>query len=246
MIGTSENVKKGSILAAMFVLPACLVAVAFSQHSSTETSGDEGRIRRVVREAKARGDTEVALSPPIPLPTGVSSVDEVVALYSIVIVEPVQTLVSLADPDAIETWCKLKVLEWLVRQKMTDDEPRIPSALLPVPKDELVVVHSGGKAIIDGVTVTEQSYDNLSFKTSRKYLLFVLLSRRAQYADLAAGSSSAFLVRPDDTLEPLTRLSYPLVDDVRRVSGGVLSVFREAVRSRLDVECTPSLNTVRT
>ena len=77
MIGTSENVKKGSIAAAMFVLAACLVAVAFSQHSSTDTSGDEGRIKRVVREAKARGDTEVTLSPPIPLPTGVSSVDEV-------------------------------------------------------------------------------------------------------------------------------------------------------------------------
>jgi hypothetical protein len=67
----------------------------------------EGRIALEVKSAKSHGQNKVELVAPIGMPTGISTVDEVLNHYSVVVAELVGKRVG-ADADDVNTWYKFR------------------------------------------------------------------------------------------------------------------------------------------
>jgi hypothetical protein len=87
-----------------------------SQKRIHPSTPDVGRIHDAATSAKARGETAVQLPSAIIMPTGVASVDEVLSIYSVMLLKLSQIVVS-DDPHSIFTWYKFKILDTLTRQK---------------------------------------------------------------------------------------------------------------------------------
>jgi hypothetical protein len=141
------------VLALALCAVSSLFLTAQNQPSvGTSNQAYEGRLIRVVKQAKAEGRTSITLSAPISFPTGVDTVNEVIRDYSLLRVAVADT-VTTSDDDPIQTWFKLKILETLSPQpRIPEDEPmltdgaglplrtdrHIPPCLLPVGVSETI------------------------------------------------------------------------------------------------------------
>ena len=203
--------------------------------SEEDVKPADGLVYRAVQEAKAQGKTKAVLGVPIPLPTSLRNVDDVLDHYSILITEHAQAPVTVVEQNGIDTWHRLRIREVILRQRETNDEPLpddLPSQLLPVPQGEVLAATSGGTTIIDGIIVTQGSHWGISLRPGNQYLLFVWLTSGGRHAQLAANEASVFLIHADGTFEPVSKLRSPLIEDVQAFSGNILSQFRKAVRTR--------------
>jgi hypothetical protein len=100
---------------------------------------------------------------------------------------PIQSVVTVSrERTHLRTWYKFRVDEDLTRKAdIADSSPvpaemEVPSALLPLAKDEIVVIGRGGSVMVDGVLVTATVADEPSLEMNHRYLIFV---------DSARGSS---------------------------------------------------------
>ena len=135
----------------------------------------EGRIALEVKSAKSHGQNRVELAAPIGMPTGISTVDDVLNHYSVVVAELVGKRVG-ADADDVNTWYKFRISELLAEQPNNSLEAltdRVPQDLLPLQPEVFLIVQNGGKIVVDGVTVTETLRNDLSFDTPHRYVLFL-------------------------------------------------------------------------
>src|SRR5437763_995064 len=110
----------------------CALAAAQQQPSP------EGRLRRAAQHAKAKGVAEIKLPPPIFLPTGVSTVYELIHDYTLLRVAIVDTATT-SDDDNIRTWYKLKILETFSLQPSISrgELPAgVPPSFLPIGESE--------------------------------------------------------------------------------------------------------------
>ena len=102
------------------------------------------------------------------MPTGISTVDDVLSHYSVVVAELVGRRVGA---DAVDTWYKFRISELLAEQPNNPLEAlmdRVPQDLLPLQPEEFLIVQNGGKLVVDGVTGTETPRDDLSFDTPHR------------------------------------------------------------------------------
>jgi hypothetical protein len=97
---------------------------------------------------------------------------------------PIQSVVTLSrERNHLKTWYKFRVDEDLTRKvDIADSSPvpaemEVPSSLLPLAKDEIVVIGRGGTLMVDGVLVKVSVADEPSLEMNHRYLIFVDSSR---------------------------------------------------------------------
>jgi hypothetical protein len=212
---------------------ALLLALAAFAQQPAAAPEHSSFLRRVASEAKARGETKVVWTA-IPLPTGISNLDQILAHYSVVVAELVEARNSEFG-DQITTWYRFRVDEVLHEQPEIDDDnlpPGVPAGLQAPGKDEILIASHSGTVVIDGVTIIQNSLHDIAFQLSHKYLLFVLLTSGGKLGQLAAMDASVYSINPDGTFESLTKRPNRLVADVQAFAGNIFSQFREAIRNR--------------
>jgi len=201
----------------------------------------EGRIALEVKSAKSHDQNNVELLAPIGMPTGISTVDDVFNHYSVVVAELVSKRVG-ADADDVNTWHKFRISELLAEQPNNPLEAftdRVPLDLLPLQAEELLIVRHGGKIVVDGVTVTETSRDDLSFDTAHRYVLFLYFESSSKIASLAADRASAFLITAEGELAALTKRPHPLFKDIQVQYNNRLDWLRDDAKARMSRRLNP-------
>ena len=220
-----------TIRAAFLSVAACLIFSATSADAqSASESGD--RVSEVAAQAKQQGKQNAEIPPKLVTPTSVASLTEVAKDYSVVIATPTQ-LLSKPTQTGIDTWIKFRLDETIITQDVidtTDILTSAPTALLPIQGNEFLVMLSGGRVFVDGVSVVQKITDNISFKLRQRYLLFVYFDTGGNNARLAALANGVFSIDSQGTLASLGLARHSLVREVNLRFHNKLDELRPALR----------------
>jgi hypothetical protein len=105
-----------------------------------------------------------------------------------------------------------------------------PTQLLPIAKDEIVVIRSGGTVIVDGVTINARDPHFPLFDTTKTYLLFLHTSADG-IAYVGMEAAGTFEVN-NDKLVPFGPADHPVVGDVKNLYDNSLNRMQRALQSQ--------------
>lgn len=175
---------------------------------------ERGSIASAVKKAKEKGNNKIIVYPPeVSYVQSLSSMDEALSYYSAVIAQPVTKFTQISkDGEAVITWYKFKILETL-SDKVCDRCPPandIPSEILPLNSDEIIVAKYGGTTSLDGVEVTMTNPSYPDFEMSEKYLLFLEVDPTRQAGNIMVGPAGIFTVKSSGDIVPINKADHPL------------------------------------
>jgi hypothetical protein len=225
-------------LVTLAIATVAIVEAASGQQfgGAKETGEKEGRLHNLVKSAREHGEAKVVLPTVLILPTGLSSVEEIFDDYSLVVAKLVDAVTTVdSSGDKIITWHKVRVSDWLARQKATSGDSydgNIPQQLLPLSQDELIFYTDGGTLEIDGVTVEQGSPQSSHLRPDTPYLFILFLENPPGIASLAAEANGVFAISSEGTFSTLGNPEHDLVKDMRQRYGERLDFLREDTRRR--------------
>lgn len=198
--------------------------------SSRTQTEDPTTLRSRIKRVKARGDKEVTFPVAETIGEEVNGLDDAVAKYSILLVEPLENISILADPRTIVTYVKFRVLETLSSKGDANSfvDQEVPSELPPLNSNEIYIVEEGGTLEIDGVKVTQKG--KYEFSKSQGYLIFVSQSSVRSVGAITLGEYGVFLVKPDSSIEALSEVVTPLRKDLARLHGNSLNRVKSSLK----------------
>ena len=212
-----------------------------TEGTQAEINGDRaarpGTLSWRARTAKANGKDRLSLREPEGFPPVVTSLDQALADYSVLLVQPVATQ-TVVDDSRIYTWYKGKVVDAFSKRPPApvelslDKLPKemIPQQLLPLLRDEVLVLRHGGTVTVEQVTITSADPRFPDFSLFQKYLLFLSLDSSGKVAFLPMGVDGAFkLAALGNRLEPIHASEHPVQDDIANLFGGSFDRFRQRV-----------------
>lgn len=178
----------------------------------------EGSIRWHAQQARAEGQTEVAVVTDVSYHAP-ADVSEAISSDSVLVAQLVNNATSWDETTgSITTWYKFSVLESLAQRPFNacaECTPQtVPSALLPVSAGEIVVPLSGGSAFMDDVVVEEIVSGLSGFVEGQKYLLFLNLDPNTNIGQLDYGPAGALLVATDNTFARTIELAEGQADPI--------------------------------
>jgi hypothetical protein len=192
----------------------------------------KGRVRELVAEAKARGQSSITLLPSISDPPGLnSSLDGVLNQFGVVVAEPV-TSRTLIQGESLATWFRYRVVSIL-----DEKPPRTPDSPVTPPDDissdltdaTLLVGREGGRLTVEGVDVVQPL--NWPFDKGKQYLLFVVISTH-HTGVVAGGIQGIFEIGRDGLLIRKSNGESPLSRSLLLQSANSLDGLRRAIQSR--------------
>jgi hypothetical protein len=192
-------------------------------------------IEKLAQQAKARGLTSTTIAPEILDFYGkTDDLGEALRHFTVAIVKPIEQL-STHDSSEIRTWYRCEVIEVLQERGYPFREQfRQPPDLPPLTDGQFWVRTLGGTVSVNGITVSQRP--TLSLRTGQFYLLFLTVDRD-RVAEVAGGSSGAFLLQsggallPHDNVEAGRRPA-PLVQSLRTTSANSLPLLRDEIKKR--------------
>ena len=189
-------------------------------------------------EAKAQGKRQVIVGVPSDIPQIVPSLDHALANFLVIVGRPI-AMQTVVEHDAdIVTWYKFHIACTLsnrphrlslVTLDVLSDEMK-PTELLPIAKDEIVVIRRGGTLIVDGVTITARNPHFPPFDTSKAYLLFLYNSPDG-LAYVGMEAAGTFEIE-NDTLLPFGLDDHPVVQDMKNLYGNSLNRAQQSIQGR--------------
>lgn len=175
---------------------------------------ERGSIASAVKKAKEKGNNKIIVYPPnVEYVNHLTSMDEVLSSYSAVIAQPVAKFTQISkDEEAVITWYKFKILETLSDKVCHRCPPAndIPSEMLPLNSDEIIVARYGGTTSLDGVEVTMPNPSYPDFELSEKYLLFLEVDPTRQVGKIMVGPAGIFTIKPNGGIVPINNADHPL------------------------------------
>ncbi|MEN3334766.1 MAG: hypothetical protein V7641_4131 [Blastocatellia bacterium] len=204
-----------------------------------QESPDRGTLNWHARVAKAQGKNQVQLRAPIiDYPGPDSNIDRILSYYSAIVAEPIFKR-SYADDGQrqIVTWYKFKVVETLSREDIAScatcagNSVKPPEDLLPLSKDEFVVMQYGGTETIDTVQITTVDPEFPAFALSEPYLLFVRLNTSG-VAAIGVGPEAVFAVDASGVLRSVNRRPNRVKKEMETRFNLSLDALRTGVKSR--------------
>ncbi len=229
-------------LVTLAIATVAIVEAASAQQfgGAKETGEKEGRLHNLVKSAREHGEAKVVLPTVLILPTGLSRVEEIFDDYSLVVAKLVDAVTTVdSSGDKIITWHKIRVSDWLARQKTTSGDSydgNVPQQLLPLSQDELIFYTEGGTLEIDGVTVEQGSPQSFHLRPDTPYLFILFLENPPGIASLAADANGvfaiSFAISSEGTFSTLGNPEHDLVKDMRQRYGERLDFLREDAKRR--------------
>jgi hypothetical protein len=211
---------------------ACLFAVALQGLSSVSTvlaqnpdhSNDPRNLRVRAAKARAAGLAQVELGPFEGQPSDVATLDEAVKNYSLFVVTPLTAETAIENGREILTWNKARVSAKLSTAPSSELAPPSLSSVaveilpreLPSARNEIMLLHNGGTALVDGVTFTEKVLDFPALTVGKDYLCLLLVSADGKVGIMPLGGAGVFEIAAGDTLRPLAAHPHPVIEDILR------------------------------
>lgn len=193
---------------------------------------DPTSLRARLKKAKPNANNEVVFGAPEPILADVSSLDEALANYSVIIALPIDAMSIQTDPRNIVTYYKFRVLEKLSQKHLplTGVPENLPSELPPLKDNEIYVLEGGGSVVIDGIKVTQKAL--YEYSLSEKYLLFISKNSSETVAMVSLGKYGVFRVKANDndTLEPISPEVTPVARDLKEHHANKISRLKIALK----------------
>jgi hypothetical protein len=185
---------------------------------------DPTTLKARARKAKGKGLTKVVFDSPVPIYAETSGVEEASATYLVVIARPTEAASFMLSPDRLMTFQKFEILERLTTPaaggccgpQASDLPPELPAPAA----DEIYVRINGGRAVIEGVDVTQAI--ELDFKNAHEYLLFLLPDASGVIASVPLGPYGVFEVKGDG-LASILNYPHTLDTEIKAKHGGSLA-----------------------
>lgn len=135
-------------------------------------------------------------------------IDTSLAVYTVVIAQPVAQVTFISPEGEVVTNYKFKIHELISEPKSSQSSLGVFSGtirpeLLPIRKGEFMLGALGGTVSVEGVEV-ESKFDNFEpFSQGKKYLLFLNFDSTKTVAGMEMGPLGAVAVNEDGTLQTL-------------------------------------------
>lgn len=195
----------------------------------TQVVEDPTTLKARVKKEKAKGATKVTFASPVPIYAETSGLDEAFSTYLVVIAKPVEAKTFMLSPHKLTTFQKFEIIERLATPANTDccgpQASDFPAELPSPGVNEIYLRMNGGKALIDGVEVTQQS--EFPFKDSEQYLLFLLPDSTGVIGTVPLGPYGIFRVKGDD-VESILNSPHTLDTEFKTKFGKSLSRLKIA------------------
>jgi hypothetical protein len=225
-------------LAILFIASLAIRSAPFQEDSRQPHVYRGTTLKSRAVEAKAQGKYEVTVGVPSDIPQNVPSLDHALANFTVVIGRVIATQTVVEHGADIITWYKFRITATLSRrppgiERLTLgelSEEMNPSQLLPISKDEIVVLRPGGTLVVDGVGITARSPVFPPFVTSQSYLLF-LNDSSDRLAYVAMEAAGAFEIE-NGKLVPFGSNDHPVVQDMKNLYDNSLNRVQKAVQGR--------------
>ena len=189
---------------------------------------DRGSVSEYARRAREAGKKTIEYPYPIELHASADSLEDAIPRCTVVLAELVGSVTAYSRYE-IATWRKYKIIERLSSQPRAYVLPlpdNIPKSLLPVGRDEFLLVEAGGTVSIDGVEVTMRNPQLAERPPNRPHLLF-LLFQSPNFAVSNFGSSGLFWLDESNRIRAEDNSTNNMIGaDILRSSNGDLSSFR--------------------
>ena len=218
-------------------LPPCL----HGQNSRPRSESDP-RIKtltQIAAAAKSKGLSAVFI-PSASEPAFAVGLLDAASRYSLVVATPVATEVDLG-PDYLVTWCAVRVDRVVIDHATATTGSLSVRSIPPDSKankilptqNQILIVISGGIAIIDGITISEHVPGDKAIELGKRYL-FILDLSPDRLARLPFEGASLFAIGADgDSLSPMTFISDPVVDDVKSTAFHSVSRIQQVIARRV-------------
>jgi hypothetical protein len=87
---------------------------------------------------------------------------------------------------------------------------------MPSAPNEIMLLHNGGTALVDGVTFTEKVLDFPALTLGKDYLCLLWVSADGKIGIMPLGGAGVFEIAAGDTLRPLAAHSHPVIEDIQQ------------------------------
>src|SRR5262249_45791643 len=144
--------------------------------AENENGRPQGLLKLDIQRAREEGRREVTYIVTCELPTGINSMAEILAKYSLLRVKVIDKETTISDD--IRRWVKLEALEAIHLQKEVDDRPLVegaPPRFLPLLPSECVLIEPGAVATVDGIHVERLESNDYTLNRGREYLIAACL-----------------------------------------------------------------------
>ena len=233
-----SDIKQLLITAALVIVTSLLFVglisyPAKSKIQELENSKDRGKVSWYVAMAKANGQREVIIGAPVVTYAVPDNLDDALAYYSLVVVEPLEQR-SYVENERLTSWYKFRLIEELSAPTAKciycpDIEPA-PSDMLPLKANEFLVSKAEGEVEVDGIRVITHDRDFPGFEKGKRYLIFLSFNPDKAVAALRMGPWGTFRLAPDERLKAVNeKYKHRVIDEL--TAGGDNSLNR--LRSRL-------------
>lgn len=197
---------------------------------------DRGLIASTAKNAKEKVINKTSVYPPhVSYVDGLASMDEALSYYSAVIAQPITKHTQISkDGEEIITWYKFKILENLSDKVCSRCLPadELPSEMLPLNSDEIIVNKHGGTVSLDGVEVTMPTPSYPDFETSEKYLLFLEIDPTRQFGKIMVGPAGTFTVKPNGDIVPINEKDHPLKKIIKEQYKSSIKELKDYTKGR--------------
>ncbi len=203
------------------------------QSSSASSSAEPGSIKWHAQRAQEQGATSITIPAPRGMFEKISSLDQALSTYHVVIGTPIASLTQVLDSHHVYTWYKLRILESLVPHPNPEvPAVSIPEALLPINANEIVVHVPQGTVTVDGIRITVNDPDSRLLTLHEKYLFFLSPDSSGKFAYLRAGPNAIFLIKSENKMLPLIDTQSRMQIDLDASTGGSLDSLRTFAKAK--------------
>lgn len=226
--------RKVAFLALLALMSACF---AWGQSSPGE---EHGTLGWHLSRAKAEGRTEVDLGTWVGIPPEISSADEALSAYTTVVVQPIAGKTYVEQKARLVTWYKVRILDIFGRASFSRQSPAglstlpadiMPTDLLPLAPDELLILQPGGTTAIDGITVSSRVKEFPPFSVLSRYICFLDMDPGGQWATVPMLGAGAFEI-VGESIRAVGNPDHPVVRELRSRFDNSLRSFRDHARQR--------------
>lgn len=204
-----------------------------------DNAEDKNSVGWRVRVAKVKGDKQAVLpTGNIDYADGVRTVDEALIHNEAIIASPIKEKSEVVDDDSIQTWYKVRVLENLSDKNVlrcADCVPStlvVPQELLPLNKDEILILQSGGSVVVDSVQVVMSDPAFPKLELGGRYLLFLQTDQSRRIGFLMMGPTGVYTMDNDDKLTPINIKPHPFKSEMSDRYNSSIESIRGHVRSK--------------
>lgn len=216
------------------VLLGFMVGAGADCAGQTSTGAGPGSIKWYAEQAKQNGESSVTVHGPQGMHEKITSLDQALSTYHVIVGIPVDSLSELIDSFHIYTWYKIRIAETLIVHPNPEVAGvSIPSSLKPLKRNEIVIRIPEGTVRVDGVAVTVTDDEVHLLTLSSKYLLFLSPDSSGQFAYLRSGVNSVFTVTGDNKIMPLVaKPESRMQEDLQASTGGALDQLRSFAKAK--------------